>query len=409
MAGFGIGCSLDLGTFAPIGTPTQSKYSDPRTNVLAVGDSITYGDLRGKCFLWWLMSRMRGRFNFPQITGLGTNNVQGWNMARSGQTTTQMAARKSSIAAACQPGDILFIMGGQNNDSSDPSSVLIDDVEEIIDACSPFVKKIVLPVPPTTSVTGTVLTRKNEFDSYFNTLDREDVLFLGDVFNGVDFSDSLVTWDGVHPTNYGAYLIAKKIEENGFDDLFEVYSGFDLSDYYDTNLLTNTDFTSGWSLSNSTGVTVAQTSGSLDGATSKILTGSGSTTSADTFRFRRSQSSVNINSGDELIGMLAYSLSNSAQDGPSVGVNGIQLSIYFGNVAWNNITYVPNEGRADDATKIGPNGIVNEVMRTASENVAANITSVTFDVQLRLDTSLTPDFRLEFSKPTLYNKTQEES
>lgn len=173
------------------------------TDLHLVGDSMTYGNGGQLWFYgWWLLAACRGVFNLPQTVGLGSSNPSGGNMGVSGNTTAQMAARKTTIAAAV--GDGVLILGGGQNDAVDVTAQdIIDNFEEIISECNSNATILIQPVAPTVTVTGNpILTmRKNTVDAHFAS--RAGITFMTNTFDGIDYSDSDYSSDGVHETSFG--------------------------------------------------------------------------------------------------------------------------------------------------------------------------------------------------------------
>lgn len=379
-------------------TPSPSLLA-ANTNLCLVGDSMTYGNGGQLWFYgWWLIAACNGIFNFPQTVGQGSSDPSGGNMGVSGNTTAQMAARKATIAAAV--GDGVVIIGGGQNDTSGVTALdMIDNIEEVVAACEANSATIcVMPVAPTTTVLGNtdLQTRKATFDAYWAS--RSGVTFLADTFSGMDYSSGSYSIDGVHETSLGAKAKADNIAVYLLA-LFEAgKTAYDAPYTPDLMPSDRKDFSTGWSLSNTTGASVAQSTGTLGGEPSKIFTISGTPSSQDTFRYR-STITHSILTGDEFVGMLRLSATNAAQDGKPVGIKGFWFNLFFGQIPWGTLAADADRGFSDALIDAS---FVNKIIRTASENAHVDNSVLTFDITLRLDTTQANDIRLEIAQPEAY-------
>lgn len=373
------------------------------TELMFVGDSMTYAS-GGQLwhYPWWLIAACDGIFDYPQTVSPGTASASGGNMGVSGDDTSDLVARKATIASAVG-GNAVIIAVGENDGVGVTAQDMIDNVEEVIAALDAGATVFIMPIAYTSTVdgSGTLQSRKTTYDAYWAAHDR--VIFLENAWSGISLHDSTHSVDGIHQTSLGAKLQAENIAPYIIAAFEADKTAYDAP--YINNLIPEAqrDYSAGWSITNSTGASVAQSNGTLGGETSKIFTISGTPTAADTFRYRNTIT-TSITNGDEVVGMTRISITNAAQDGPPVGLDGFWFTLFFGQASWGTLTFSTGRG-LDDA--IVDESFVNQIIRTNSENATATGSALTYDISARLDTSGPCDIRIEISQPAAFNKTVE--
>lgn len=379
-----------------------------------IGDSMTYGNKTGQMYLYWLMLASSGRCRLKPTTGEGTAAAVGSDLAVSGESTTQIAARAANIAASGL--DVAFCMGFENDGTGVSAATMQANWETVFTALGSAKRIYMIGTGETKTVfaSATLQARNAAFNAWAATASATypNVRFIpsatawaGIVLHNGAGGAGADSYDGIHPNLQGA----KKFASNLWDyikDEFQDGTAFTASPYttnlYEADLSGTSgtksnatgDVATGLALTNTTGATVVASKGTLNGETSQALTISGTATANSNVRLREAHTMA-ITTADWFDGF-GY-IKVSAADGVSapVGLKGIGfesaggrspfLSQYHNN-ATNGEWTTPFEG----------------VFRVRPEYMTGAGSSINLDLSTQLAIGAV-DVRIEVSKLRVYD------
>jgi lysophospholipase L1-like esterase len=180
-----------------------------QTTLVLLGDSLTAAndaEQRNIGYFTWVNALLQGRFRVINYAGVG------------GQTTTQIKARVASDVIAYNP-QWCIVMGGANDIASDvDADVAFGNLTDICDdLVAAGIKVILSTVTPSTSYNTS--QRKAEYASLNAQIAGYAATDVTIVDMGSSYQDpgdtsqpiSGATYDGVHPSALGAYLMAANL------------------------------------------------------------------------------------------------------------------------------------------------------------------------------------------------------
>jgi lysophospholipase L1-like esterase len=220
------------------GALTLAAFGDSITDFSATpGGSVAAFENIGYVTAYHALSRGRMRTD------------PGKNLGVAGNTTTQMVARKTDLAA--QAFDVCLFMGGINDIKSEQStSSIISNIANILDYITLTLGKRVVAVSVLPNdnwqvgwSAGQISTARAKILTVNRFIMSQHGSRMGRVVavdaytnfsNGSDLPKPNATFDNIHPAPYGAMLIGKDIR----DRLLPIY-GDGTSDFTVSNLLSN--------------------------------------------------------------------------------------------------------------------------------------------------------------------------
>lgn len=172
---------------------------------VCIGDSIydnnsdanattTQGLLKGAVTWGQMLSNATGR------------NPDGWNVATSGESTTQIEARFTTDLTPLAP-KVIHLDGGINDTQSAPLTTLAKYDSMITKARALGAYLIILPVLPRTGMDATQTTFMNTVNAGLLARAAADVLIV----DTTSYDPATMSMDGTHPNALGGYYLGTQI------------------------------------------------------------------------------------------------------------------------------------------------------------------------------------------------------
>lgn len=403
----------------PPPTPPAFAASD---RIGFIGDSMTYGGgMSAYAYAMWLMAESNGLLHFPQTSNMGTTSAVGGNLGVSGQTPAQYLARLSNIQASNL--NVAIIGGTENAGTTVTAGDLQTTFGSIFAGLSGLKCIFVTPVARTKTVMAspTLIARADAMDAWFAAASGSypNVRFLPNTWSGVELTTfngaawvaGADSYDGIHQNPRGA----KEQAVNIWADIVAA-GGVPAGDAYSAPYLTNLNSASamtgttgtftnmtgqlptGYVGSNTTGATVTASIVTRDGRNYIRLAISGTCTTADRVRIRRSITHTHA-LGDVFVNMARLKYS-AAAGGVPVGLRSIGL-ISHSNARWMTASYGDTNGLF-----AGTGALSERVVRSQANAATAGGSSYTVDLDIRL-VPVAVDLVVEFADLRSFNLTVE--
>lgn len=405
------------GTNAAASQPAEPSLVSLGTPVTFFGGSFTYGDTRDKCFAYWVGLALNGRLLHPQIFDKNQSTASGVMAAKTVDDSSDVAARIGTINT--HNGVYIYLPGEHDLNTMDAATQQ-GYFDDIFTELSGAEKIYVIPFADTKdaaadsaittrNTTNLAWLRSNAGSTYANVTVLSD-----DVWDGIELHDGMGgngadSYDGNYPDTGGAYKLGVNIVSEITDDIAEG-DAFDYVSNY-TNIYpadfsgtggtartgTSGDVADGLDLyaSNTTGLTIVGSKGTLNGSDSQIFTVTGTSPAGNVDVYIRESITANIDTGYGVL--MVGNIKVTASDGSSapVGLQGIGMEGIYGKHTFGNKSSPANEGVIDF--------VVEGIFMTFPEEETTDRTSFTGDLAGRMVPSTTVDVRIELSNIQMFS------
>lgn len=421
---------IRLGRMMNAGQPTSESLIENNASLIplatpltVIGDSQTYGDFRAKSYIHWLNLALSGRLFVPQTVNRGTANAYGANAGVGGQTSAQIAAR----AAAFNTHDGIYILlMGQNDNAGVSAPAQQANFETIFAELSGAARIYVIPFAQTASVAanGAIQARNATNKAWLAGIGATypNVVLLPDsVWSGIALHDGsggagAQSFDGTHPNVNGAWRLGSNIAaligpDLAAGDAYGVIAalGFENNLYAADFSGTGGSVGAGaagqaatglaLTVSNTAGLTVTASKGTLEGKDSQIITIAGTSGAGTIFvRLRETAAhTFDVNDAFFMCGRIRI----TASDGVSApaGLQAVGSSPAGGRHPF--ISYF------SPASENGALFAFEGIFVCTPETNASGAGTLSSDTEIRIAPETAVDLRFEIADVKIYNQTQE--
>lgn len=392
------------------------------TRWTAVGDSQTYANNRLTSYTHWFNLAMNGRLLFPQTINMATNNVYGGQCGVTGQTSTQIAARAGTFNTH---NGIYILLMGENDTAAVSEATQKANFETIFQELSAAKYIFVVPFTPSKQVfaSSTIQARNANILSWLRgtakTTYRNVVTLPDAVWHDIYMHDGAGgagpdSTDGIHPNNIGAYKLGNNIaavvnayveagDANDWTADFTELYGVDFSGTGGTAGAGSTgDVADGLTLtaSNTTGLTVTASKGTLNGNDSQIVTITGTSSSSTSIYVYLGKTIIeNISAGTGILSTGDIKVTGSNGGALPQGLQGVAFDATYNIHTWGAVLNAVSEGEL-------PFNFSGKYINTPVAEVSA-AGAIGTRLVLRISPSSTVDIRMEVADVKVFDMLDE--